>query len=292
MFFCIGAQKAGTTTLNDILKQNPEICLPREKETHFFSLPEKNRAGALHYFQVYFEANRLSECSIVGEVDPSYCFFEGTADRIFEQLAPNYSLKFIFILRDPVRRAYSHYLMSWRRGFETLGFKEALKKEASRVREPFGRNQFSYVTRGYYHKQIEAYLRFFDVGQFLFLSFEDDLIAQPPETFKRIHEFLGLEPFNYRFDLKSNPASKPRSTLIRDMIFKDSPGKRLLKKLIPSDRLKQKVRAQINRLNSRKDTVSRLSPEVYREIWQTYYPEEIDRLRALTPMEFKSWNTS
>ncbi len=290
MFFCIGAQKAGTTTLNDILQQNPAVCLPREKETHFFSLPHKNREGVAAYFKKYFEPDELQACRVVGEVDPSYCFFEGTAERIHRQIGPDTPLRFLFILRDPVRRAYSHYLMSCRRGFETLSFQDALAREKDRTGEPFGRNQFSYIQRGYYHRQIETYFRFFDPSQFLFLTFEDDLIGAPEATLERIHEFLGLPAFEYRFDLKSNPASQPRSKMLRDVIFKDTAVKRLVKRLVPSMRFKKKLRERINELNSRTDSVTPLSGEVYRQAWQTYYSEEIPRLKELTSLDFSSWN--
>jgi hypothetical protein len=35
-FVCIGAQKAGTTTLAEILSQHSDICIPPIKETKFF----------------------------------------------------------------------------------------------------------------------------------------------------------------------------------------------------------------------------------------------------------------
>jgi len=37
-FVCIGAQKAGTTTLADILSAHPDMCIPPIKETKFFLL--------------------------------------------------------------------------------------------------------------------------------------------------------------------------------------------------------------------------------------------------------------
>ena len=40
-FFCVGAQKAGTTTLLNILIQHPDIYLPKQKEAHFFDIDER-----------------------------------------------------------------------------------------------------------------------------------------------------------------------------------------------------------------------------------------------------------
>ena len=44
-FYCVGAQKAGTTTLHDILIQHPEVYLPETKEAHFFDEDEKYKKG-------------------------------------------------------------------------------------------------------------------------------------------------------------------------------------------------------------------------------------------------------
>lgn len=41
-FICIGAQKAGTTWLHDVLSQHPDIWLPPIKELHFFDELDRN----------------------------------------------------------------------------------------------------------------------------------------------------------------------------------------------------------------------------------------------------------
>jgi len=37
-FLLIGAQKAGTTWIHEVLNQHPDIYLPDEKETHFSTM--------------------------------------------------------------------------------------------------------------------------------------------------------------------------------------------------------------------------------------------------------------
>ena len=48
-FLCIGVQKAGTTTLADILATHPDICIPEVKETKFFYFAEDYSKGIDHY---------------------------------------------------------------------------------------------------------------------------------------------------------------------------------------------------------------------------------------------------
>ena len=48
-FFCVGAQKAGTTALHEVLVTWPEISMPSRKETHFFSNDEIYAHGIRYY---------------------------------------------------------------------------------------------------------------------------------------------------------------------------------------------------------------------------------------------------
>ncbi|MBK8680799.1 MAG: hypothetical protein IPN31_02620 [Bacteroidetes bacterium] len=53
-FFCIGAQKAGTTTLAEILNQHSQIFLPAVKETKFFLFEDDFNKGIDFYNATYF----------------------------------------------------------------------------------------------------------------------------------------------------------------------------------------------------------------------------------------------
>ena len=72
-FMCVGIQKAGTSTLHDIIKQHPNLELPKNKETHFFNDNSKFEKGIKHYFKYYFKnRNRM----FTGEITPEYSYFD------------------------------------------------------------------------------------------------------------------------------------------------------------------------------------------------------------------------
>ena len=83
-FMCVGAQKAGTTTLHDILKKHPDIYLPREKETKFFVFDDQYQKGIKFYEREYFSKWRGQKA--VGEIDPTYMFCDHASERIYECL--------------------------------------------------------------------------------------------------------------------------------------------------------------------------------------------------------------
>ena len=98
-FFVVGAQKAGTTTLHNLLASHPEIYLPRQKETKFFVADERYAEGLSHYETQYF-AEWDGE-SAVGEVDPDYMYFPQALERMAVNLDLR-EIRFIFLLRNPV----------------------------------------------------------------------------------------------------------------------------------------------------------------------------------------------
>ena len=70
-FFVIGVQKAGTTSLHDWLAQQPDICLPKLKETHFFTYQSRYEKGVDWYLDQF---NGSSD-QVYGEICPDYIFF-------------------------------------------------------------------------------------------------------------------------------------------------------------------------------------------------------------------------
>src|ERR1044071_2192855 len=94
-FLGVGAQKAGTTTLYEILKQHPDIFLPKKiKETKFFVYEEKFQKGRAWYEKEFF--SEWNGEKAVGEIDPAMIFEEKSAQRIFDALGKNMKLIFIF----------------------------------------------------------------------------------------------------------------------------------------------------------------------------------------------------
>jgi len=217
-FLCVGAQKVGTTTLHEILVQHPDIYFPEIKETHFFDIEERYKKGVEWWIKEYFYEYKGEK--IVREVTPMYMYHEKAPKRIFRTLGKN--VKLVFILRNPVDRAYSHYLMSYGRGYETESFEKAIKLEGERLKiDEFHRSHFSYIDRGYYAKQIKRYLNFFPRKNMFFIVFETDFKKNRERTIKSLLEFLEIDTeVTLNFNIKANSSSIYRLKIIRDFIYK------------------------------------------------------------------------
>ena len=256
-FFVIGAQKSATTTIHNWLKQHQEVSLPIQKETHYFSKKDKFDKGIDWYIE-QFSSNK--DILLRGEIDPSYMYIKNSVKRIKQIINDRKSLKFIILLREPIDRGYSHYLMTKYRGLENLSFLDAIKEERERLSNNDKTTlnhklmHFSYLDRGNYVEQIERFKDAFKESEFLFLKFNDIINNDNNnETYKTICDFLDLtykEGINLQY--KSNSSSSSRSNILSKLIYKDSKIKIMLNRLIYSKMIKYKTKKFLNRINKKK----------------------------------------
>lgn len=191
----LGAQKSGTSSLHNYLVQHPDVVAPLRKEVHYFDL---NHARGERWYRAHFGRRGAAALNI--DSSPYYLFHPAVPRRL-HALCPR--AKLIVLLRDPVRRAYSHYWHERDKGRETLSFEEAIAAEPARLGDSQRRladgtlarshahQHFSYLARGCYAEQLERWFGLFPRGQFLILRFED-LARDPLSVLDTTLGFLGL----------------------------------------------------------------------------------------------------
>lgn len=198
-FIILGAQKAGTTSLFSYLGLHPDVVLPESKEVHFF---DNKFDRGMSWYRSQFPAGQ-SAGGITGEASPYYLFHPLAPLRVARECP---DARLIVLLRDPVERAYSHFMMERRVGNEPLGsFGEALAAEAERLEGQaerimrgectfnFNHQIFSYASRGLYFQQLTRWLQWIPAERMLILKSED-FFRNPSETLLKVHTFLGLVP--------------------------------------------------------------------------------------------------
>lgn len=293
-FYVVGAQKAGTTTLHDWLTLHPSVCLPTIKETHYFRDEEKYKQG-LDWYLDWFENGKAN--SVFGEVDPEYMYFPEAVERMREVLSES---KFIFVFRNILERAYSHYQMSQRRGYEDKPFHMALLAEESRLNDSqtlFSRIHHSYFSRGCYSRQVLRFIESFPDSKFMFIKF-DDLFANDKsfDVYANVCRFVGVDvpDKNLQFrEKQSNPASEPRFLYLRDLLYGKSGFKKVLGKLIPSKKIKLKIALMLDRANQTKikSKNDNWRGTVPNEFWDRAN-KEIESLEKLVNLDLSDWYRS
>jgi hypothetical protein len=232
--FLIGPPRSGTTTLYEILASHPDIFMSKVKEPNYFSTPPIPRRhfqilGATQdketYLGLFEKASK--DPLYLGEGTTHYLSDKHAAERISKH-APD--AKIITILRNPVERAYSGYLLLGRRDGNKKSFYETIKeniKDLDNKNKQFG----NFALQGLYSKQLKSYYKHFPKENILVLSFED-LKNNRQALLKQVADFLGVD--SKKFTAKSvekNVSQKPRNQLSSFLLRNQSLTKYSLKLL-------------------------------------------------------------
>ena len=204
-FIIIGGQRCGTTSLYYYLSQHPDVYASFPKEVHYFSnYYHKGINWYRSHFPLLWQKRRLNKNNhntfVTGEATPYYLSHPHAPRRVFETI-PDVLL--IVLLRNPIERAYSHYQHEVKMGAEILTFEEAIDREEERLApemekllkdknyRSFNHQHFSYLSRGIYIDQLEAWSQYFHQEQLLILKSEH-FYQDPSITLRVVREFLGL----------------------------------------------------------------------------------------------------
>ena len=242
-FIVIGAQRAGTTWLHRVLQSHSSLWLAPVKELHYFDKPEVKRTlldpnerlrlglrrllapdiWTLRFslgwrdddwYADLFRAAR-NKGLIAGEVTPAYATL---GEDVYRRIAlMNDEIKLIFIMRDPVERAWSAVNNALKKGRVEGTF--TVEKAVARARS------VGSSARSAYMQTIRTLETVFDGSQ-LHYCFFDDLRERPEELVTSVLSFLGAPLGNVHAYLPSEPinsaaGAKPIPTTFQRELAKD-----------------------------------------------------------------------
>lgn len=197
-FIVIGAQKAGTTTLWQLLRDHPQLWLPQTKEAPFFSHTDVYERGFSEYLRS-LGAPAGNDLLLRGTVTPHYMhgWHDAGTDTVAARIAQCLpDVRLIAILRDPVARARSQHAMAMARGRERREVDEAMSAllRADALRDARSRpdDTNSYVAQGEYGRILAEYLHCFPRTA-LHIEYSENLAREPVTVLRRILRFLGVD---------------------------------------------------------------------------------------------------
>ncbi len=286
-FICPGAAKAGTTSLYEILVQHPDVYLSRvNKEAHFFDYEDHYSRGLEWYSRTFF--GDYSGQPVIGDITPLYMYLPQAVERIYKDLGPG--LRFIFMLRDPVERAYSQYKFNVKRGYERETFENALHLEPERLQKDFfSRVHYSYIDRGLYRKQIRLFTERWPREQMLFITFEDDFLKNKERTLSSVLDFLGLAPAGLVLEKHANATAMPRFRWLNDVIYQPGGIRSVAKRLVPSYELRRKIFRYIRSKNDRPFVFEKTDPVLRQNLVRDHFKQDILGLQEFLGRDLSSW---
>ncbi|GAA3200710.1 sulfotransferase domain-containing protein [Actinocorallia longicatena] len=209
-FMIIGTKRGGTTSMWNYLVQHP-LVMPMYPSSrglkspwYFYANYARGEAWYRSHFATEKRLDRLEAETgsrpVTGEACPYYMYDPRIAGRVHAMMP---ELKIIVLLRDPVKRAYSHFWERTGEGDETLTFERALAAEPERTAgeldrmaaDPFyyGRahDYFSYRDRGIYLPQLQRWEALYGRDRMMIMPAEE-LYADEQKAVDKVSAFLGL----------------------------------------------------------------------------------------------------
>jgi hypothetical protein len=281
-FFIVGAPKSGTTSLYHYLNQHQDICMSLIKEPNYFSSEELNDQG------LYYKAKTISKLEsyhkifiqekdhqLLGEASVSYLFYQNVPLKIYKY---NPTAKIIILLRNPIERAHSHYLMDYRLGHTKISL-DAILNDSSVKDHALLYQQ--YIELGFYYNQVKRYVDVFGHDNVCVMLY-DQLKENNEELTNNIIRFLNVD-LNHGINFKTPyNRSKSSTNKIIQKLYSLTFIRKSVSFLFPNS-----IISYINKIffNNKENSLStRLEDKLY-----NLYSEDILLLEKMLKIDLSSW---
>jgi len=283
-FIIVGTPKAGTTSLYHYLSEHPQVFMSEPKEVNYFSKDEIEEQGL--YYQDFkakdlksYEAlfNQVRNEVAIGEGSVSYLYYPKTPQKI-KNILPD--IKIIILLRDPIERAYSHYLMDFRMGLINLSFEEVVYKTSNHKKIDLFYQQ--YIELGLYYKQVKRYVDTFGNTQ-IKIFLQEDLKNNTEKVIFDLYSFLDIDnSIIIDTNQQHNAFSMPKNKVIHQLY-----SSYIIRSLIKTVFTK-KIKEQIKNIFFERKKKPKLNYKT-KEYLQKIYFEDIKKLESLINQDLSQW---
>lgn len=294
--------KAGTTSVADALAMHPDAFVCPIKEPNFFCTDLYGQGlgstgmGSDRAMQLVRKGKKLHHAYIQDRGAYQSLFAGSSGQRVIADLSTNYlyshdaaanisavspGAKILILLRNPVERAFSEFVMNCSIGVARPPFGDWLDREQEILAAGKLPVEHRYVSAGLYCSQVKRYLDAFPNEQVRIVLF-DDLKRDFNGVMAGVADFLGIRPFAGE-TVVSNAAIYPR--MVRLNRIAESFGvKKLAREWLP-DSLREFIR---NRYYRNKPAQIELSEQDGSRL-QRYFSDDIARLSELIERDLGGW---
>ena len=277
--FIVGAMKAGTTYVADVLEQHQDICISRPKESMFFiDTPELTTRGmgvrVLEKAYAHFAGER-----VVCEASTHNLSCAESAKYIKDY---NQDARIICILRNPVDRALSHYKHLKRAGLIKDDINSFFDSDCLLRREC--------LNGSLYNLHLSRYFELFGRNAVKVYYYED-LVKNRPVFFERLLDDLGVgfPVQGLDLDFRSNESAGVNLAILQSLVFRNRSFLRLAKSLVPTliyTRAKSAWQ-YLESFNTKKDDAVVYSRT--RDVLEDLLRSDIRKLEETLERDFSGW---
>ncbi|HEX5151083.1 MAG TPA: sulfotransferase domain-containing protein [Parafilimonas sp.] len=284
----IGAQKAGTTSLNRYLSQHPKIYTHYTQEFGMFSSIENYEKGLAYYIDQCVSDERK-------KLDDDFMFFAKTVGLMYKPellnklRGINPDIKVVLVLRNPIERAFSAFWYCKKNGLEPYDtFKDAIYvNDPGRFKNERFQLDCDYIGRSKYSVHLKNVYSIFPAENVKILLFEE-MITDLNKYLNEICHFKQLDQFEFNTSIKYNEGGTPKSVFLSRLL---SPGKNTIFKNILSLKNRTKLKQVLKSSNSRSGVSApkeKMDKDV-RKYLQNVFREDVEDLANNIKLPIKSY---
>ncbi|MBD3316650.1 MAG: hypothetical protein GF344_12745 [Chitinivibrionales bacterium] len=313
-FLVVGAAKCGSTSLYHYLDAHPDVYMSPIKETNYFAADLRanrfsatyrraanypgciKRYGSIDNYldsdlseRVFFTIDiqtldqyrklfkNVCNEKAIGEVSNSYLFSPIAAAEIRRTIP---DVRIVMILRDPIRRMWSHYRAKAKTGLLARGFRREIMADMHKKRKGWCISH-NFFEMGRYYAQVKRYYDLFPHDKILVLL-NEDLKERHRETLAKLYGFLGVKMHAVPAT-KHNTGPTPRSALLANAMRRARLSFGSIQKLPPP------LNTTIMSVLYRPATPRPPLDEKLSRLLTEYYRDDVKRLADLINRDLSAW---
>lgn len=283
----IGAQKSGTTSLLRYLGEHPQLNTHPANEFSFYFDDAEFEEGQEKAFKRYYGKGYRTDKKTIAKHAHLYCS-EKAIGRL-KSLQPD--CKIVLLLRNPVIRAYSSYLME--KSYDRVSFEfdeipsyiEGKKNMEEWLKEAI-------LNLSQYDTHLENVYRIFPKEQIRVILFEH-FSTDPLPYCREIFEWINVDPdFFPRVRLKHNETSISRSKMysgfLKKFLVEKNPVKEGIKKILP-DTVSAKLGNKLRDANRSGKSYPPMTDKTNRYL-REYFKEHNRKIHDICGADTSIWN--
>lgn len=276
-FIFVGASRAGSSWFFEALREHPQIFVPPNKGTLYFS---RFHELGVDWYEGFFPVKPTGR--IIGEVCEHYLSSAEALARI-RDYRPD--VRLICCIRNPYERALS----AWRFFIRNGVGQPSLSAEGAQRPDIF--------SNGYYATQLATMRELFPAEQMHVIAY-DDLVMSAATVTRRLYEFVGADPnyvpstLNRRVNANARPRSRVLAHVVHNLHMRSWGSSRWLSNAVGLIKRLQPVRRLVTSLLYKEDAPS--------SGWSAYlgefpdsviarYEAEISALEKMLQRSFAHW---
>ena len=269
-FVVIGAAKAGTTSIHEYLSEHPQVFMPSIKP-QFLAYDGPGSVGDYpvrdfaHYESLFTDTQGYAA---IGDVSEACLNSTGAAGRIATTIP---DARIIVVLRNPVERAFSGYMMQLRTGKQQVEAATAFREDAN------------FVQGGFYFERLTRYFDRFPRERIQVHLF-DDFSADTLGVMRQMFRFVGVDDtFRPGVEVRHNAGYSPRSKALSVFVARRD-VRQVARRIVP-----RAVRPFVRRALRANQAAIPSMPVTLRAEMEELYREDVLRVEELIGRDLSRW---